>query len=290
MSERGKGWKRDLQEFVNATEKESAVSSLDKFGAARLPKDVNLIGKHCLVRDQANTSACVGFGFTGAAYARLHYLGIPCAPFSPQGFYTGTRQLERAGHLDTIPMEDGGSYPFLALMFGSRFGFMPETSLPFNPSTINSELNFLQFTKASQFRVANFKRIEVMRRHLVMTALAKGRPVTLGMMVGNDFANYRKGLGPIGVETTNLGGHETFLVGYRDDGNIFIGCNSWSKDYGDEGFYEIHVSKLEDPSTSDIVDFVITDATAPEGSLAGARFQATIEMAQKAIAKANGEE
>lgn len=260
------GWKRDLVEHVREADKASALYRAERYGAARLglPRAVNDLGKHCFVRDQGEASACVGFGITGAVYARLHHLGFGVGLFSAQACYATAIQLE--GIHKGKPLPDEGSYPYLAMTGVRRFGLVEESAWPFDYSKIHQEVPFDVFQKASQFRLSAFARIDVegdARVGACMRALSCGHPVPLGMQVGRAFMDYRRGLGPVGVETEDTGGHMTFLVGYEDDGDVFIGCNSWGRDYGDEGFYRITRGKLTHESTTDLYDFTITDARMP---------------------------
>lgn len=262
------GWKPDTQEHIAQTPVFSSVMRAQRYGAARLgvPSAINLLGKHCFIRDQAETSACVGFALSGAIYARLHFLGFGTPLFSPLVVYAIARQLE--GIYKNRPLPDDGSHPFLAMRGLSTRGIAYEKDWPFDrdhSSRVFQEVPFDIFQKASQFRVDSFSRIDAkgdVRVDICKRALASGHPIPLGMMVGDEFQAYTKGRGPVGVETEDVGGHMTFLTGYEDDGDVFIGCNSWSQDYGDEGFYRIHRSKLEDESSSDIYDFTITDQKA----------------------------
>ena len=50
----------------------------------------------------------------------------------------------------------------------------------------------------------------------------------------------------------------TFLCGYEDDGNVFIGCNSGGAGHGEDGFYKITRERLCDESTTDLYDVMLT--------------------------------
>lgn len=260
----GHGWKPDEASYVENTERMGTVSP--RLAAEDMPRDANVLGKHCDVRDQRSTSSCVGFADTGAVHARLTLLGYSPPRFSALGLYAVARMLERVGRVRKDPLDDVGSYPFLALTAMRAFGILVENEHSFSEERVNHEIDFDDFQKASQFRLSGYRRIDVSRRLQCMRHLLAGKPIPLGMQVGAEFQQYRKGRGPVGVETGNTGGHMTYLVGYREHGEIFIGCNSWSRDFGDNGFYEIHVSKLEHATTNDLVALSITDAPAPAGS------------------------
>ena len=262
------GWKPDLKEHIAETEIAGPSYRADRFGASRLslPRECHDLMKHCFIRDQEETSSCVGFAVTGAAYCRLHYLGFQCGLFSPLSAYSIGRQLE--GIYVGKPLPDEGSYPFLVMSGVRRFGFVGEQFWPFDrdhASRVHQEVPFDIFQKASQFRVSNFARIDAQgdaRIQACKHAIAAGHPIPLGMEVGKKFADYGKGSDPIKPESDSLGGHMTFLCGYEKDGDVFIGCNSWGKSWGDDGFYRIHSSKLVDLTTTDLYDLTITDQKA----------------------------
>ena len=262
------GWKKDLDVHIAETDVAGPAYRADRYGAPRiaLPSACYDLMRFCKVRDQKGSSACVGFAITGAVYCRLHYLGYDCDLFSPIATYNIGRQLEGIYKGKALP--DDGSYPFLVMNGCRKFGLVTEKELPFDShweERVTKEVPFDIFQKASQFRLHSFSRIAVSgdaRIDTVMRAIAAGHPVPLGMEVGTVFQNYANGRDPVGREFNSLGGHMTFLCGYENNGEVFIGCNSWGKDWGDGGFYRITRDKLTDPTTTDLYDFVITDLRA----------------------------
>lgn len=272
FSDRGTGWKADTEQFVGETDILTPTLARQKFGAvSKRRKENKDLGKYCFVRDQFSSSLCVGFALTGAVYARLHALGIPCELLSPFWTYDIAVMFENMYGGPKSPTIDinAGSHPFLAYSGMRKFGMLPERALPFYKSEREvprdgrvKEPDFINASSASQFRVAHFTRIPTVGRwNAVLNAIDSGHPVPLGMMVGSEFMRYQKGNGPVGVEETNVAGHMTFLWGYEDYGNVLIGCNSWSRDYGDDGHYRITREKLEHESTTDLSEFTITEKT-----------------------------
>lgn len=272
MSIFGKGWKPDLDTHVVSCRRgeEGARSRNDavfpKYGVrSSRPREFDAISKHCDVRDQRFSSACVGFTIAGATQARLNLLGYNVGRFAPLVPYAGARQLEGIYKNQVLP--DDGCHPFLAMAFTRRYGLCVEGLWPFGDDyekKVGQEVPFDVLSVASQFRVTEFSRIEdegEARVEACKDALLAGHPVLLGMQVGSEFEAYRAGRPPVGIETHNTGGHMTFLVGYEEDGEVFKGCNSWSRNYGDGGFYRIHRSKLTHATTTDLYDFSIASAT-----------------------------
>jgi hypothetical protein len=262
------GWKKDLQEHILETDVAGPTYRSDRYGASRasLPSSCYDLMHFCRIRDQQQSSACVGFAVTGAVYCRLRSLGYDCGPFSPLTTYAVGRQLE--GIYKNKPLPDEGSHPFLVMSGARRFGLAPESAWPFDSTyleRVTKEVPLDVFLKASQFRLSSFARIDATGQARVEAckhAIASGHPIPLGMEVGREFENYGPGKDPVGIEGDSLGGHMTFLCGYEDDGEVFIGCNSWGSSWGDKGFYRIHKSKLMDSTTSDLYDLIITDQKA----------------------------
>lgn len=262
------GWKPDTAQHIAETPVFTSVMRAQRYGVSqKLPSSVNLLGKHFFRRDQKLSSACVGFGLSGAIYARLHFLGFDVPLFSPLAIYGIGRQRE--GIFKNKPLPDNGCYPFLAMAGIMYNGIVYEKDWPFDQdylSRVEQEVPFDIFQKASQFRVGGVHRIVQTGDALVetcMRALATAHPIPLGMMVGQAFSDYSRGKGPVDVETgPDIGGHETFLIGYEDNGDTFLTANSWGRDQGDEGVVRITRDKLTHPSTSDLYDFTITDQKA----------------------------
>ncbi len=274
MSVFGKGWKPDLEHFIEECRQAGDArhdAHFPKYGARAAARPVKHDGLSvfCDYRDQRFSSACVGFAITTAAQARLNRLGYRVGRFSPLVPYGYARQKE--GLYKNKQLPDDGCHPFLALPGVRQFGLTPEAIWPFDDSYADRVLEELPvdvFQTASACRIATFSRIEDVgqaRVEACMDALLADHPVLLGMQVGREFEAYRPGLGPVGIETKNTGainakstrGHMTFLVGYEDNGDTFIGCNSWSRSYGDGGRYRISRDKLTHASTTDLYDFVV---------------------------------
>jgi hypothetical protein len=82
-------------------------------------------------------------------------------------------------------------------------------------------------------------------------------PVVFGTVVGKDWMNYRGGKNPLHVETTPKGRHAMCCLGYVD--GLFIVENSWSKNWGDNGFGFVDPEVFTHASTQDL--WVIVDGS-----------------------------
>ncbi len=254
------GWKPDQPEHISLVE----FTDVSKFAATRLPVATHNAG-FCdpVVRDQYGTSACTGFAFTGAAHSRLRILGYDPQLFSPRHTYGVGRMLARDSKDESLI--DDGAIPFYVGGGIKEFGFALESAFPFtdDPRAINEEPDLATFQNASQFRLQNFSRIGqtgLHRRNAVMRALAAGEPVPIGMQVGQKFMDHN-GDFPLGIEADFIGGHMTYLIDYEDDGEVFIGVNSWGLSWGYKGLYKISAERLMHSSTSDLYNMVIVSGT-----------------------------
>ena len=73
-------------------------------------------------------------------------------------------------------------------------------------------------------------------------ALQKG-PITVGMEVYDDFYDYTGGVYEHVYGDFN-GYHAVVLVGYNDTGEYWIVKNSWSKDWGEDGYFRIKYGEI----------------------------------------------
>lgn len=261
----GFGWKRDKAEHIAATEIAGPVYRADRFGAApvKFPKNFYDLMKFSRILDQEETSACVNFAMTGAVDCRLRVLGFNPEPLSPCANYPIGRRMEIG---KTAPLTDDGSIPYLVFESARRHGIPSAKVWPFDPKRINEDPPFDVFQQASQFRLSNVARIDATgeaRKLAAMQAIYAMHPVPNGMMVGSDFMDYLSNRDPVDVETSVLGGHMTYLVGWEDYGRVLIGNTSYGTGYGDQGFYRIYDTKFMHPSTSDLYNLIVTDTRAP---------------------------
>ena len=66
------------------------------------------------------------------------------------------------------------------------------------------------------------------------------------MMVYEDLMHYKSGIYSH-VTGEKLGGHAVLLIGYNDTEEYFIVKNSWSTNWGEEGYFKIAYSEVKYP-------------------------------------------
>lgn len=77
----------------------------------------------------------------------------------------------------------------------------------------------------------------------IKTALVKFGPLPIAMMVYEDFMHYKTGVYSF-TTGKKLGGHAVLLVGYNDEGQYFVVKNSWDTGWGENGFFRIAYSEM----------------------------------------------
>jgi len=82
----------------------------------------------------------------------------------------------------------------------------------------------------------------------IKTALIKYGPLPTAFMVYEDFMLYKTGVYSY-TTGKRLGGHAVLLVGYNDEGQYFIVKNSWDKGWGEDGFFRIAYSEMNNSVT-----------------------------------------
>lgn len=75
------------------------------------------------------------------------------------------------------------------------------------------------------------------------SALAAYGPFPAGMMVYEDFMNYKSGIYSY-TDGKEMGGHAVVIVGYNDAEQYFIAKNSWGTGWGEKGFFRIAYSEV----------------------------------------------
>lgn len=77
----------------------------------------------------------------------------------------------------------------------------------------------------------------------IKAALVKYGPLPTALMVYEDFMHYKGGIYS-SVSGKKIGGHAVLLVGYNDIEQYFVVKNSWGTDWGENGFFRIAYSEM----------------------------------------------
>jgi C1A family cysteine protease len=231
----------------------------DKFSLTSNPGDVDLRKYSPPQRhDQGSTSSCVCNAMTRALeIKRIMKLGQSYhVPLSRMDLYYGCRDRMTPSETKL----DQGTYIYLAAGVLCDFGVCREDTHPFNYDNLYKLPPVMASREArlnrvnSQFRInsLNDDRIDDM-----IFNLRAGNPIVFGTTVGKDWMEYSGGKKVLTVETRPLGGHAILVCGYV--GGNFIIENSWSNNWGLNGFGIVDPEVFKQPETTDL--WVIVDGS-----------------------------
>jgi hypothetical protein len=243
--EHGLGWIPDHPDF-NDQKYERVLS------ASNVPNRTHLreLYPSCfqpIVHDQKTSSACVGFATNFAlefSWAKTYgkYLN-----FSPLGIYTLARK--KRGWLN----KDIGSFIRDAAYQVASVGICLDSFHPFGMDKLFKDLDQHAYAQAGRHRITNVRRLE---RGDVVEAIANHLPVVGGLTVYKEcfFGEEAQRTGFVRLPRKGDvfgGGHALFACWYDLATGRFGGPNSWSRFWGDDGWWSAPLDYVHDPAQSD---------------------------------------
>jgi hypothetical protein len=209
-----------------------------------LPVAVDLSNYFPNIGDQAQQGSCVAWS-TGFA-ARAYYAEVvehrdiskPENVPSPAFIYDAVHQAGPANSPCT-----GGSSAADALQLLKTHGVASLADFPYDGRDDASACAYLsdaQMAKGADFKIDDFEQVPTWED--VRSELAQGNPVIVGASLDDGFMSLH---GPQGAGMWTSGpidpkapydGHEFVLIGYDDQLQEFKFINSWSPEWGDNGF------------------------------------------------------
>ena len=224
------GWKKDPY-FPQLTHTDHLVKMGYDFSKP-IPKQVSLEYLLPDVIDQYQVGRCVGCGIAGNLTARAKEQGVFQEWFSPDWFYNGARYKE--GMLS----KDEGATPSDAWDWAVEKGCLLWTAWPCTPKFDKRSPPSEFDPEAAKFPCTGYCRVDNGVKGL-MLALSVGNLIS----IGTPWPATWEDIGPDGIlpditeDTEMVGGHETFLGGYKEiEGKpYFRDQNSWGKTWADGG-------------------------------------------------------
>ncbi|TGK08891.1 cysteine protease [Leptospira fletcheri] len=206
-----------------------------------LASSVDLSDSMPPVGDQGQQSSCVAWSTAYATKSYLEYAGRKGASnwtlrntdgspnyssiFSPAFIYN---QINGG--------RDNGSLISDAMKLVVENGVATWDAMPYNPNDYMTKPNQSAIDVALKHKAKDFMRVRQSDPNEVKNQLNEGRPVVAGIIVYENFMNlkgqeiYKDGVGK------TYGGHAIAIVGYDDSRNAFKFINSWSTQWGDQGY------------------------------------------------------
>jgi hypothetical protein len=158
---------------------------------------------------------------------------------------------------------DNGSYIRSALELLKKEGVATLEQFPYDQSECNRQPTKIDKTNARRFSIADWRTVSLQDEIDVKSHIASGFPVVIGMMIDEGFRRIIGNQiysGPSGKE---LGGHAMVVVGYNDKVQAFKILNSWSANWGDDGYvwvsYRAFKQRVKEAYA--VQDIIITDPT-----------------------------
>ena len=212
-----------------------------------LPVAVDLSRYFPNIGDQAQQGSCVAWssGFAARAYyaevVEHRDISLPENIPSPAFVYGAIHQPGPANSPCT-----GGSSAADALELFKTHGVGSLKDFPYDGRDDASACAYLtkaQMAKGTDFKIAGYQQMQTWED--VKSELAQGNPVMVGASLDDGFMSLH---GPQGAGMWTSGpidpnapydGHEFVLIGYDDQLQVFKFINSWSPEWGDNGFGRI---------------------------------------------------
>lgn len=203
----------------------------------KLPKKVDYTGKMSPVRDQGDEGTCVGFATTAGMkeyQEKIDYEKLVI--LSPRFLYNECKKI------DGLPGEEGTTIRS-AMKVLKKAGVCQEKFWPYKPHQQDKPKPGA-VTNAVKFRVLTFARI-LNLAELKMNLAGKG-PCVTGIEVFQGMMDTPTGVVPMPKNReTPLGGHAICPVGYDDSRALIKFKNSWTADWGDQGYGYLPYAYME---------------------------------------------
>lgn len=238
---KGLGWRPDIADIRDFT------FSIEGPEKVRYPvPDITDLRMFCLpVRDQGNLGSCTAQSVGGLCEHLLHGKQIDY-PTAPLFLYYCTRSLEH-----TIESDSGATLRTTMKAVRS-FGISSEGEWPYVIEKFRDKPKTKAYEEAKRHQSIYYQRVNQTIFDM-QYLLAQGYPFVFGFSVYESFADIEdhKNIAQLPKNSeTLLGGHAVMAVGYNVPKRLFIIRNSWGKDWGDEGYFYMPYSYIQDKSLS----------------------------------------
>ncbi len=197
------------------------------------PRSIDLSSNFPVPGDQGRQSSCVGWA---TAYALKSYqekveigwsLNTSAHLFSPAFIYN---QINGG--------QDRGSYISEALDLAVNKGVATLSQMSYSDTDYLTQPTTAALSEATKYKAANWYRVNDTNQ--IKAALVNRKPVVAGIKVYQQLMDLYGSNSVYNTATgQNQGGHAVTIVGYDDDryGGAFKVINSWSQNWGDDGFF-----------------------------------------------------
>jgi hypothetical protein len=237
--------------------------------AATLPPIVDLRAKVNLpVLDQGQSSACTSHALANAhLFAQFMNPGGTNELPSRLAIYYGERKLEGTTNQDCgAEIRDG-------IKFLAANGAVPERYWPFDLANILVEPPSTVEALEPQHKITKYERVGDLNGNIasvdpIRQALFEGDPVVIGITVFQSFESAevaQTGIVPLPqVNEGTIGGHAVLVVGYNDEKQTLLVLNSWSAEWGQQGYFELPYAYIAYASDAWTINVVLKAPPVPQ--------------------------
>lgn len=213
----------------------------------QLPTKVDLRNNCPPVYDQGALGSCTANALGAAFQYEQKKQQIPNFIPSRLFIYYNERAL-----IHTI-QSDSGAFIRDGIKTMNVQGVCNENDWPYIIAQFAQQPPKALYKKASTNQVLSYMRLNNANLTQLQSCLAEGFPFVFGFTVFESFQRIGKnGIMPMPTPTEQrLGGHAVMAVGYDDAKKMFIVRNSWSKDWGELGYFYMPYAYITDTNRAD---------------------------------------
>ena len=118
-----------------------------------------------------------------------------------------------------------------------NYGFAFEQLWKYNVSKVNVQPANLAYVFSKLYKIKSYERLY--STVAIKASLLQNIPVMCGILCNNSFYGLYKDNYLYNPKTRTGGGHAVIIVGYDDTKGVFIIRNSWGKNWGNKGYFEM---------------------------------------------------
>jgi C1A family cysteine protease len=235
------GWLPDLPDHRDL------LYSAPMFIMRKLPVKIDLRTKCPSVYDQGALGSCTANALGGAFQFGQKKQAIPDFLPSRLFIYYNERVL-----INSV-LSDSGAFIRDGIKTMNAQGVCNEKDWPYIIPQFTLKPPAALYKKARTNQVLSYLRLNNANLNQLQSCLAEGFPFVFGFTVFESFQIISKnGIMPMPTpQEKRLGGHAVMAVGYDDAKKMFIVRNSWSKNWGDQGYFYMPYSYITDTNRAD---------------------------------------
>lgn len=230
------GWKRDHLDHRDKIYRASSMPPV-------LPPSADLRAQCAPVYDQGQLGSCTANAIAGAIEFDLKAQGLTDFMPSRLFIYYNERVIEGD------PDQDNGAEIRDGIKSVASQGVCPESKWPYSDEGTQFAVqpSAQCYTDALAVKAVQYQSVP-QDATAIKTILAGGRPIVFGFSVYDAFESDQvasSGVVPMpGENDSPIGGHAVLAVGYDDPSQMFLVRNSWSANWGIQGYFKLPYAYL----------------------------------------------